>query len=72
MNITLPIQFQYQWKVYLSEHPHMNLHKHFHPEYTKSVMQYKNTTKPLKAIGKELGVANILEGSLHIQFQRQY
>jgi len=30
-----------------------------------SVMQYKNTTQPLKVIGKELGVANILEGSLH-------
>ena len=30
-----------------------------------SVMQYKNATKPLKEIGKELGVANILEGSLH-------
>ena len=30
-----------------------------------SVMQYKNTTKPLKEIGKELAVANILEGSLH-------
>ena len=30
-----------------------------------SVMQYKNTTKSLKEIGKELGVANILEGSLH-------
>ena len=30
-----------------------------------SVMQYKNSTKTLKDIGKELGVANILEGSLH-------
>ena len=30
-----------------------------------SVMQYKNSTKTLKEIGKELGVANILEGSLH-------
>ena len=30
-----------------------------------SVMQYKNTTISLKEIGKELGVANILEGSLH-------
>tara|TARA_Y100000746_G_C15452393_1_gene427752 strand:+ start:71 stop:2059 length:1989 start_codon:yes stop_codon:yes gene_type:complete len=30
-----------------------------------SVMQYKNTRQSLKEIGKELGVANILEGSLH-------
>ena len=30
-----------------------------------SVIQYKNSTKTLKDIGKELGVANILEGSLH-------
>jgi len=30
-----------------------------------SVMQYKNTNMPLKEIGRELGVANILEGSLH-------
>lgn len=29
-----------------------------------SVMQYKGTTKPLKEIGKELGVAHILEGSV--------
>lgn len=30
-----------------------------------SVMQYENTTQPLKEIGAELGVANILEGSIH-------
>jgi len=29
-----------------------------------SIMQYKNTTKSLRKIGKELGVANILEGSV--------
>lgn len=29
-----------------------------------SVMQYKSTTKPLKEIGMELGVAHILEGSV--------
>jgi len=29
-----------------------------------SVMQYKNTTKDIRQIGKELGVANILEGSV--------
>ena len=29
-----------------------------------SVMQYKNTTKKLKKIAEELGVANILEGSI--------
>lgn len=29
-----------------------------------SVMRYKGTTKPLKEIGKELGVAHILEGSV--------
>lgn len=29
-----------------------------------SVMQYKGTTKPLTEIGNELGVANILEGSV--------
>jgi len=29
-----------------------------------SIMNYKNSTKPLKEIGKELGVSNILEGSI--------
>ena len=29
-----------------------------------SVMQYKNTTKPVRTIAEELGVANILEGSV--------
>ena len=29
-----------------------------------SIMQYKNTTKSLSEIGKELGVATILEGSV--------
>ena len=33
-----------------------------------SVMQYKNTTKSLKEIGKELGVANILDVVLIISF----
>jgi TolB-like protein/class 3 adenylate cyclase/Flp pilus assembly protein TadD len=31
-----------------------------------SVMQYKNNSKSLKQIGKELGAANILEGSVQI------
>ena len=29
-----------------------------------SVMEYKNTTKNIKKIASELGVANILEGSI--------
>ena len=35
-----------------------------------SIMQYKNTTKSLREIGKELGVANILEGSVRREGNR--
>ena len=35
-----------------------------------SVMQYKGTTKPLPRIGRELGVAKVLEGSVRLVGQR--
>ncbi len=35
-----------------------------------SVMQYKGTTKPLPQIGRELGVAKVLEGSVRLVGQR--
>jgi TolB-like protein/Tfp pilus assembly protein PilF len=41
--------------------------KDLHVVSRTSVMQYRNTTKPIKEIGKELGVAYILEGSVQRQ-----
>ena len=41
--------------------------KDLHVVSRTSVMQYRSTTKPIKEIGKELGVAYILEGSVRRQ-----
>ncbi|HEY1794373.1 MAG TPA: TIR domain-containing protein [Opitutaceae bacterium] len=43
---------------------HLALVKELHVVSRTSVMQYRGTTKPIKEIGRELGVAYILEGSV--------